>query len=123
IQYMAPEQLQGRPIDGRVDIFAFGAVLYEMIAGQKAFTGATAAESATSILERAPPPLPAATAHSAVTSALQRTVTKCLAKDPEDRWQTARDLASELRWIGDRLTQTGSRAAGAGPTDRRRLRR
>ncbi|HEY7573660.1 MAG TPA: protein kinase, partial [Thermoanaerobaculia bacterium] len=113
-QYMAPEQLEGKDVDPRTDIFGFGAVLYEMLTGRKAFTGQGQASLIAAILSSEP------TAVSAVVPmtppALDRVVQRCLAKDPEDRWQTARDLLFELRW----LTEAGSRAGVPTPVVVRR---
>ena len=96
-QYMAPEQLEGRDADGRTDIFAFGATLYEMLTGQKAFDATSQAGIIAAIVHTDPPAL--SSVRPAVPPALERTVSKCLAKDPDDRWQTAGDLRDELRWI------------------------
>jgi serine/threonine protein kinase/Tol biopolymer transport system component len=96
-QYMAPEQLEGEGVDPRTDIFAFGAVLYEMIAGRRAFTGKTQASLIGAILKDVPPPVSSVSA--GVPAALERVIARCLAKDPDDRWQTARDLTSELTWL------------------------
>jgi eukaryotic-like serine/threonine-protein kinase len=94
LQYMAPEQLQGAEIDSRVDLFSFGCVLYEMLSGKRPFEGQSAASVIAAILEREAPSIsPVAPA------ALERLVKKCLAKDPDHRWQTARDLRDELEWI------------------------
>jgi serine/threonine protein kinase len=95
VQYMAPEQLDGRPADARTDIFAFGAVLYEMISGRKAFDGRSPASVIGAIMTAAPPSMSAV----GVPPAPERIVTTCLAKDPDDRWQSARDLSRELQWI------------------------
>jgi serine/threonine-protein kinase len=100
LQYMAPEQLEGKEADARTDIFAFGAVLYEMATGRKAFVGKSQASLMAAILEHDPPAI--STLQPMTPPALERAVKKCLAKDPDDRWQTARDLASELRWIAER---------------------
>src|SRR5215831_18113650 len=91
LQYMAPEQLHGRKADARSDIFAFGCVLYETLTGTRAFDGASAASVIAAILEREPAPL---VAHSR----LDLIVRKCLAKDPDERFQTARDLRAVLSW-------------------------
>ncbi|MGH9656921.1 MAG: protein kinase domain-containing protein, partial [Bryobacteraceae bacterium] len=91
LQYMAPEQVEGKEADARSDIFAFGAVLHEMLTGRKAFEGSSAAATIAAILHNQPPPVG--------DTALNRLVGRCLAKDPEDRWQTARDLRAELEWI------------------------
>ncbi|MET0621066.1 MAG: protein kinase [Thermoanaerobaculia bacterium] len=98
-QYMSPEQLEGREADGRSDIFSFGAVLYEMASGQKAFSGQSQASLISAILRDDPQPISQAQPTSPV--ALDRVVRTCLAKDPEDRWQSAGDLKRELRWIGE----------------------
>ena len=98
-QYMAPEQLEGKDADGRTDIFAFGAVLYEMATGRKAFAGANQASLITAIMSSEPAPISAVQPTSP--AALDRVVRTCLAKDPEERWQSASDLKRELRWIGE----------------------
>jgi len=108
-QYMAPEQLEGREADARTDIFAFGCVLYEMATGKKAFSGATHASLIGAILHTEPAPVSVVTPTSP--PALDRVVKTCLAKDPEDRWQSAGDLTRELRWIGE-----GSSAGEAAPS-------
>jgi Tol biopolymer transport system component len=116
-QYMAPEQLEGKDTDARTDIFALGCVLYEMATGKRAFTGATQASLVSSILRDEPKPISAVT--PLAPAALDRLVKSCLAKDPEDRWQSARDVRNELQWIG----QSGSQAsAPAAPVARRRNR-
>ena len=116
-QYMAPEQLEGKDADGRTDIFAFGAVLYEMATGQKAFSGSSQASLISSILRDEPKPISQVQPTSP--PALDRIVRTCLAKDPEDRWQSASDLKRELRWIGEG-SQSGAAAAGAMPFPRRK---
>jgi eukaryotic-like serine/threonine-protein kinase len=108
-QYMAPEQLEGREADARTDIFALGAVLYEMATGRHAFEGKSQASLIAAILDADPPPISAQQPLSP--PALDHVVRKCLHKDPEDRWQSAHDLASELRWI----TEAGSQAGVAQP--------
>ena len=97
LPYMAPEQLRGTEVDTRADLFAFGAVLYEMLAGRRAFDAASEAELAAAILEHEPTPLAAQVPR--VPPALDRVVATCLAKDPDERWQTAKDLLRELRWV------------------------
>ena len=97
-QYMAPEQLEGGNTDARTDIFAFGAVLYEMATGKKAFTAHSQASLIAAILERDPPPV--STVQPIAPPGLDRVVRRCLAKDPERRWQSARDVALELSEIG-----------------------
>jgi Tol biopolymer transport system component/predicted Ser/Thr protein kinase len=98
-QYMAPEQLEGKEADSRTDVFAFGAVFYEMVTGRKAFGGAKQVSLIASILEKQPEPI--SIVQPTAPPALDRIVRKCLAKDPEDRWQSAADLASELKWSGE----------------------
>jgi eukaryotic-like serine/threonine-protein kinase len=107
-QYMAPEQLEGKEADSRTDIFAFGCVLYEMATGKKAFSGTTQASLISSILRDDPPPISQVQPMSP--PALDRVVQKSLAKDPEDRWQSAGDLGSELKWIAEGGSQTGAAA-------------
>ena len=103
-QYMSPEQLQGNELDARSDIFSFGAVLYEMVTGNRAFGGKSQLSVATAILEKDPEPISAV--KPMLPASLDHTIRRCLAKDPEDRWQTARDLALELKWT----TESGSGA-------------
>ena len=98
-QYMPPEQLEGREATARTDIFAFGAILYEMLTGKKAFEGKSQAGVIGAILEREPIPL--ASVRPGTKPALARIIAKCLAKNPDERWGTARDLADELRWVGE----------------------
>ncbi len=115
-QYMAPEQLEGRDADGRTDIFAFGAVLYEIATGQKAFSGRSQASLISSIMTTEPAPI--STVAPMTPATFDRVVRTCLAKDPDDRWQTAHDIAVQLRWI-----QEGGSATGiALPTPRLRRR-
>ncbi|HEY1435788.1 MAG TPA: protein kinase [Thermoanaerobaculia bacterium] len=104
-QYMAPEQLEGGDADGRSDIFAFGAVLYEMATGRKAFTGKSQASLIGSILRDDPPPV--SEVAPMVPPALNRVVKTCLAKDPEDRFQTAHDAKLQLEWIAEGGSQAG----------------
>ena len=93
-QYMAPEQFEGKEADARSDIWAFGAVLYEMVTGQRAFQGKSYSSLLGAILSADPPPMPVKPFTPAW---LERLVRRCLAKDPEDRWQTMRDIVIELR--------------------------
>ena len=108
IQYMAPEQLEGRPVDARADIFAFGSVLYEMVTGKKAFTGTSRASLISAILKDEPVPISKVRPLSP--PALDRLVKTCLEKDPEERWQSARDLMKELIWISESSTLTATPA-------------
>src|ERR1700730_14385940 len=104
-QYMAPEQLEGKEADGRTDIFALGEVIYEMATGTPAFAGKSRASLIAAILSSEPQPM---TALQAMTPpALERVVKKCLAKDPDERWQSASDLAAELHWISESGSQAG----------------
>jgi eukaryotic-like serine/threonine-protein kinase len=99
LQYMAPEQLEGREADARTDIFALGAVFYEMATGRKAFEGKSQANLIAAILEREPPLVSSACRLTAPT--LDRVVATCLAKKPDDRWQTAEDLLRELKCVAE----------------------
>ena len=116
-QYMAPEQIEAREVDARTDIFAFGCVLYELLTGQRAFEGKTPSAVMAAILATKPRPLEELV--PLTPPALERIVSRCLAKDPDDRWQTARDVAAELQWV----SQGGSRVGlPAVVTGRRRVR-
>jgi len=96
-QYMSPEQVEGKELDGRSDIFSLGAVLYEMLTGQRAFEGKSQLSVASAILEKEPAPI---TSIKPLTPrSLDHVVRRCLAKDPDERWQSARDLALELKSI------------------------
>jgi eukaryotic-like serine/threonine-protein kinase len=96
-QYMAPEQLEGQEADARTDIFAFGAVLYEMLTGQKAFEGKSQASLIGSILKDSPPAV--STAAPLTPPLLDHIVHTCLAKDPDARWQAVRDVQRQLEWV------------------------
>jgi hypothetical protein len=119
LQYMAPEQIEGKPVDARADLFALGAIVYEMTTGRKAFEGASSASMMAAILTSTPPTMSAV--QPVTPAALDRVVRKCLAKDPTRRWQTAADLRDELAWIEEDLrahsafqatvSQTAPRAA------------
>jgi Tol biopolymer transport system component len=110
LQYMAPEQLEGKAADARTDNFAFGALLYEMITGKKAFEGTSQASLISAILSSDPSPIAALQPLSP--PALNRVVKKCLAKDPDERWQSAHDLTSELTWIAESGPQIAGAARG-----------
>jgi eukaryotic-like serine/threonine-protein kinase len=103
VQYMSPEQIQGKEADARSDIFAFGAMLYEMLTGQRAFQGKSQLSVASSILERDPEP-PSAI-QPLTPPALEQLIRTCLAKDPEERWQTAHDVKLQLKWIAEGSSQ------------------
>ena len=127
-RYMSPEQLEGREADERTDIFAFGALLYEMATGRFAFEGTNQASLIASILTRQPPSVSSARAArraDGLPDALDHVVERCLAKNPDDRWQTARDLRAELGWIVEgksRSTRsTPIMAAAEGPGQGRKL--
>jgi len=95
-QYMSPEQIEGKELDGRSDIFSLGSVLYEMLTGQRAFQGKSQLSVASAILEKEPAPI---TVTKPMTPpVLDHAIRRCLAKDPEERWQSASDLKNELLW-------------------------
>ncbi|MDX1632719.1 MAG: protein kinase, partial [Thermoanaerobaculia bacterium] len=97
--YMSPEQVEGGQADARSDVFALGAVLYEMATGRRAFGGESAASVMSAVLRDHPEP--PSQVQPVSPAALDHVVSRCLAKDPEDRWQSAKDIAWELRWISD----------------------
>jgi serine/threonine protein kinase/Tol biopolymer transport system component len=111
LQYMAPEQLEGKQADARTDIFAFGLVVYEMATGKKAFEGKSQASLIAAILEREPPAI--SSLQPMTPPALDRVVKTCLAKEPDERWQTASDLCRELKWIAEGGSQVTSAPTGA----------
>src|SRR5712691_4145582 len=115
LQYMAPEQLEGKEkeVDARTDIFAFGAVVYEMATGKRAFEGKSQASVIGAILKDDPPPM--SSLRPMTPPALDRVVKRCLAKEPDDRWQTARDLELELKWIAESGSQAERATAAAVP--------
>ena len=117
IQYMAPEQVEGKEVDGRSDIFSFGAVLYEMVTGKRAFAGKSQLSVASAILEKEPDSI--STLKPMTPPALDRTIRKCLAKNPEERWQSASDLATQLSWMTD-ASAAGSGIAAQGAPRRER---
>jgi eukaryotic-like serine/threonine-protein kinase len=105
LQYMAPEQLEGKEADARTDIFAFGVVVYEMATSKKAFEGKSQASLVAKILETDPPPI--SSLQPMTPPALDRVVKKCLRKEPEERWQNAHDITDELKWIAEGSSQSG----------------
>jgi eukaryotic-like serine/threonine-protein kinase len=116
VQYMSPEQVEGKDPDARADVFALGTVLYEMITGRKAFEGKSRAILIASILTADPDPMPQAP------PALDHTVRRCLAKNPDDRWQTAHDLMLQVQWISGGEGE-GAELAAATAAARKRERR
>ena len=107
-QYMSPEQMEGKAADARSDIFSLGAVLYEMATGKRAFEGKTTASVIAAILEREPPAI--STVQPMSPPALDRTVKICLAKDPDERFQSAHDVKLQLEWICEAGSQAGVHA-------------
>jgi eukaryotic-like serine/threonine-protein kinase len=97
--YMAPEQIRGEAVDQRADIFSLGAVLYEMLSGRRAFSGATSADTMSAILSHDPPSL--STLHEGIPPDLDRAIRRCLEKGPRERSQSAWDLASELERLAE----------------------
>jgi eukaryotic-like serine/threonine-protein kinase len=104
VPYMSPEQLDGQEVDARSDIFSLGAVLYEMVTGNRAFQGQSEFSVASAILHKDPAPISAL--QPLTPPALERTIRVCLAKDPDERWQSASDLWNELRWISEGGSQS-----------------
>jgi eukaryotic-like serine/threonine-protein kinase len=108
-QYMSPEQLEGKEADARSDIFSFGAVLYEMATGKKAFEAQSQASLIAAILEHDPEPI--STLRPLAPPSLDRVARTCLAKNPDDRFQSAHDLKLQLEWIRDAGSQSSASAA------------
>jgi Tol biopolymer transport system component/predicted Ser/Thr protein kinase len=120
VQYMSPEQIQGKEADARSDIFAFGAVLYQMVTGKRPFEGKTQLSVAGAILEKSPEPI--STLQPLTAPALAHVIERALAKEPEDRWQSASDIKQELRWISEGGSKVGVPAvARASRKQRERL--
>lgn len=115
--YMAPEQFLGQAVDARTDVFAFGVVLYEMLAGQRPFRGESAAAVMAGVLEREP--LDLTSAAPSVPRPLARLVEKCLAKSADARWQSMRDLGDALRWVEEDLVRREARSSDAVVPQRR----
>src|SRR5262249_29284396 len=97
VQYMSPEQVEGKELDGRSDIFSLGAVLYEMVTGKRAFEGKSQLSVASAILEKEPSGIRAVRPFTP--RAVEHVISRCLAKHPDERWQSARDLSLELKWL------------------------
>ena len=108
VQYMSPEQIQGKEADTRSDIFAFGAMLYEMLSGKRAFTGKSQLSLASAILEKEPDPI--ATFQPLTPPALDQIVRTCLSKEPDDRFQSAHDLKLQFQWLAAGGSQVGAPA-------------
>jgi serine/threonine protein kinase len=117
--YMAPEQLEGRPVDVRTDIFAFGSLLFEMATGKRAFHGTSTAALVAAILAESRPQ--ASESHPVVPRKLDRIISACLARNPDDRWQSAVDLLRELRWAREDLKETATASAAPGGVAKWRL--
>ena len=113
VPYMAPEQLEGRKVDGRTDIFALGAMLHEMATGQRAFRGESRASLIAAILKDEPAPVSSLQPLSP--PAFDRLVRTCLVKDPDERWQSARDVGLELRWLAEAGSQSNARGTAPRP--------
>jgi eukaryotic-like serine/threonine-protein kinase len=118
-QYMAPEQFGEGKADTRTDLFAFGATLYEMATGQKAFVGKTQASLIAAILKEQPRPV--SELQPLAPRSLERVIKACLAKDPEERWQSAGDLKREMEWISQGGSEESAAVASAAPRHRREL--
>ena len=121
LQYMAPEQLEGLDADARTDIFALGVILHEMITGTRAFEGKTQVLLMSAIATTEPPPV--SRIQPGTPPALDHIIKVCLAKDRDNRWQTARDLLAELRWVGEGGDEAPMPVpAAAAPSGRQRWR-
>ena len=110
-QYMSPEQIEGKELDGRSDIFSLGAVLYEMLTGQHAFPGKSQLSVASAILEKEPAPISGI--KPMTPPSLDHAIKRCLSKLPDERWQSASDLAGELKWLAESGSQVTLSPTGA----------
>lgn len=119
VGYIAPEQIRGLAVDARADIFAFGCVFYEMLAGRRAFEGDTAVDTISAILKDAPAPLASAPPRASIPPAIARIVLRCLEKIPDARFQTASDLAFALRSVAPEVASPASTAHSGAPGLRR----
>ncbi len=117
--YMSPEQVRGKPADKRSDLFSFGTILYEMLSGQRAFRGDTAADTITAILTKEPPDL--SQTNKEIHPGVDRIVRHCLEKNPEERFESARDVAFDLESLSNVSTPTGAVAAPYAAAKRRRI--
>jgi serine/threonine protein kinase len=111
-QYMSPEQVEGKDLDGRSDIFSLGSVLYEMLTGKRAFEGKCQLSVASAILEKES--LPIIAMKPMTPPAFEHVIKKCLMKSPGERWQSAADLAAELQWVAESGSQTAMSASTVG---------
>ena len=119
LQYMSPEQIEGRETDSRSDLFALGAIVYEMATGKRAFEGNSPANVMAAILERQPSPM--SSVQPLLPPSLDHVVARCLAKHPDERWQSAGDVMRELQWIAATRAQSGEIAHAPGrPAGRER---
>lgn len=115
VRYMAPEQLEGGEVDARADIFALGAIFYEMAAGRRAFDGESQVDVIAAIVECDPPPMwHVHVPREGARSPFERVIGRCLAKSPNERWQNASDLATELKWIAEEDAQGAAASARRG---------
>ena len=119
LHYMSPEQIEGRHVDARADIFAFGVVLYEMLSGRRPFEGKSQASVIGAILEQDPPPI--TSLQPQTPPLLAELVTRCLAKDPDGRWQSVRDLMRQLEWIAARTAAAPDATQSQGESPRTRF--
>jgi serine/threonine protein kinase len=118
LQYMAPEQLEGKEADPRTDIFALGALIYEMATGRKAFEGKSQASLISAIMSAEPPAI--STLQPLAPAALDHVVRTCLGKEPDNRWQSVHDVLLDLKWLATARSQAGSLAPVVGRTRHRK---